>query len=271
MNNQDCFWEKYREQEIRFYQRLELGLQKPNKRPGRPYRRHSSFQAGVSSQRDRLRFARRAFDLVLQRLPSCDKGDDVHEPVYFVTLISSDHVTMEDSSDIPLHSLRQWVSYHFRGFSYLGMIEPAYFVNIGVGPYTGSRLVSWHAHLLVWGCSKTELKPVICRLNERTERLFPGRLAALSKKVRPGELGKTLAYILKSPTNEYMARPALSDLHELDAPTYIGSSQSRCQVEKRLMSNANMVRLARIMRDIRLDELLIAGGEGKTLRKSILE
>ena len=39
-----------------------------------------------------------------------------------------------------------------RGLSYLGMIEPAYYVNVCQGTHVhGKRTVSWHLHLLAWG------------------------------------------------------------------------------------------------------------------------
>jgi hypothetical protein len=55
-----------------------------------------------------------------------------------------------------------------RGLSYLGMLEPAYYVNMCEGTNVdGTRMVSWHLHLIAWGEGRQKLKKRIDRLNQR--------------------------------------------------------------------------------------------------------
>jgi hypothetical protein len=57
-----------------------------------------------------------------------------------------------------------------RGLSYIGMIEPALYVNIAPGTRrSGKRAVSWHVHAICWGEDRKQMRNRFARLNQREE------------------------------------------------------------------------------------------------------
>jgi len=286
------FWNDFRDQEHEFYRRQSEGIERCRRGFCWLHKlrlatdgAHCLFD---TERGHRVRFAGEVFRVVLERFGVQSDGDEVSQEAFFVTLVPSHShfVTSDEPDALPIHALRQWVSSALRNFSYVGMIEPAYFVNVGLGPFEGTRLISWHAHLLVWGCSRRELSLAIRRINRREEPLFPGAKVALSKRVEDRELGETLAYVLKSPTNQYTASPrrdprrARPDAAAEIDPDGLRSriltameplQPTRCRIRKSEMSGLNLVRLFRVMWEVRLDHLLIAGGDGSELRKTIVD
>ena len=48
-----------------------------------------------------------------------------------------------------------------KGLSYIGMIEPGYYVNIAKGTNVQTKtLVSWHLHAVAWGKSQVEMSGI---------------------------------------------------------------------------------------------------------------
>src|SRR4051794_37038434 len=140
----------------------------------------------------------------------CDNGDGTthNQDVYFVTLVdvtcarSPDDALTEADAEVIKNRLR----YGLRGYSFFGMVEPAYYVNLQHGVrYSGKRCMFWHLHALVWGVSGKELKR---RLRELVKA---GRYVAIAdglapthvRKIGQGRLPAHVAYLLKSPSKAY--------------------------------------------------------------------
>jgi hypothetical protein len=99
----------------------------------------------------------------------CDGGDGTthNRNVYFVSIMD---VTCARSPEdrLPeadLEFIKNRLRYGLRKFSYFGMVEPAYYVNLQAGVRcAGKRCMFWHLHALVWGVSHKELKKRLRKL-----------------------------------------------------------------------------------------------------------
>jgi hypothetical protein len=103
-------------------------------------------------------------------------GPNKPEPdqrISLVTLCDRRCCTSHEAKNLDIPRFIRILRRGLRGVSYLGMLEPAYYVNVCKGTHVhGKRMVSWHVHLLAWGESKSAVKTRIERLN-REEILQP--------------------------------------------------------------------------------------------------
>jgi hypothetical protein len=184
------------------------------------------------------------------------------EPVYLLTLVDLACSTAPDAATVDIKFIKAQLRHGLNGLSYVGMIEPAYYVNIAKGTYVPTKtLVSWHLHAVTWGKSKDEMKAFIARLNKMTDwyRPIAGNFdGADGRVIRKNELPETLAYILKSPTNSYR----IANWYRVakDGERVYGFKQN-----KGLLRPGERVTLFHLMKNMRLDELAMAGGEGARL------
>jgi hypothetical protein len=147
----------------------------------------------------------------------------------------------------------------------LGMIEPAYYVNVCEGARIyGRRMVSWHLHLIAWGESKSAIRTRIERLNE-DGILLPiadGLAAAHQKRISTGYLASKLAYMLKAPRKAYR-------LFKYEHVTSDGEIVLRFKQKKDDLRPGERLTLFRLMQDSYLDQLSLAGGEGTGILRRI--
>jgi hypothetical protein len=114
-------------------------------------------------------FSRRTWGEVVSNELSrffCDGGDGTthNQDVFFVSLMDVTCARSPDRqpTEIDLEIIKNRLRYGLREFSYLGMIEPAYYVNLQRGVrYDGKRCMFWHMHALVWGVSGKKPSMVI--------------------------------------------------------------------------------------------------------------
>jgi hypothetical protein len=75
-------------------------------------------------------------------------GPDKPEPkrrIFLVTLCDRRCCTSHEAKDIPITRFIRILRRGLRGLSYIGMIEPAYYVNMCQGTHVhGKRIISWH-------------------------------------------------------------------------------------------------------------------------------
>lgn len=87
----------------------------------------------------------------------CDGGDGTthNGDVYFVSLmdITCARSPEDGLTDAGLEFIKNRLRFGLRGYSYLGMIEPAYYVNLQHGVrYAGKRCMFWAPACLGVGC-----------------------------------------------------------------------------------------------------------------------
>jgi hypothetical protein len=203
----------------------------------------------------------------------CDGGDGTthNRDVFFVSLVdvrcarSSTHRLAEKDLDFIKNRLRSGL----RGYSYLGMVEPAYYVNLQHGVrYEGKRCMFWHLHALVWGVPLKDLRKRLRKLVKegRYLAIADGLDATHIRKIKQGRLARHVAYLVKSPCRTYRVsvRDRMDDAGQpvVDAEGVV--PQQFKQGKSRLRHGDRIV-LFHAMKHLYLDRLAAAGGEGARL------
>jgi hypothetical protein len=206
----------------------------------------------------------------------CDGGDGTMHSgnVYFVTLIDitcarspEDRLTEAD-----LEVIKNRLRYGLREFSYFGMIEPAYYVNLQAGVrYAGKRCMFWHLHALVWGVSHKELKKRLRKLVQAGHyaAIADGLDATHTRKIKQGRLPTHSAYILKSPCKSYRVS-ARDREDDLGRPTTNADGVVLQQFKqgKANLRHGHRIVLFHAMKHLYLDKLSVAGGDGAGLLRT---
>jgi hypothetical protein len=195
-------------------------------------------------------------------------GLDTPEPdqrIFFVTLCDRRCCTPDDAKDIDVPGFISLLVDSLRGLSYLGMLEPASYVNVcdGVRIYD-KRLVSWHVHLLVWGASRNKMKTRIDRLNDRRilQPIADGLAAGHQKCISKGKLASKIGYVLKAPQNGYRLAKIRWVMPDGEIIPKFKQFKDKLRPGERLT-------LFQLMHDMHLDELAVAGGEGRDILRRV--
>jgi hypothetical protein len=194
-------------------------------------------------------------------------GPDKPEPgqrMFLVTLCDRRCCTSHDDKNIDITRFVRILRRGLRGLSYFGMIEPAYYVNVcKEARIYGKRMVCWHLHLLAWGASRKEIRKRIERLNRGI--LLPiadGLDAAHQKCISKGKLASKLGYILKGPRKAYR-------LFKVELITADGEIITRFKQKKDDLRPGERLTVFRLMQDMYLDRLAVAGGQGADVLRRV--
>jgi hypothetical protein len=197
-----------------------------------------------------------------------DLGPDKPEPhqrIFLVTLCDRRCCTSHQERNLDIPRFIRILRRGLRGLSYLGMLEPAYYVNMCQGTHVhGKRLVSWHLHLLAWGISPREMKKRISGLN-KSGVLLPiadGLAAAHQKRISRGKLADKFCYLLKSPRKAYR-------LYKYEQVTADGEIILRFKQKKDDLRPGERLTLFRLMQNLYLDHLAVAGGQGAEILRRV--
>jgi hypothetical protein len=191
-----------------------------------------------------------------------DDDDGPIEPVFLVTLAEKSGLTTEQAPHIHLPRIKRKFAAGMVGLSYIGMIEPGYYNNIyNQADEKRRNVISWHGHFLVWGVSRKQLNRHLRKIKPRFTPIMPGLCAVHKRKIPPDQFGYKLWYIAKSPRKEYSVGRRLNS----DEST----GNARFKQNSRNIRLGHRVRLFDLMRDMYLDQLAMAGGEGRQLLQQI--
>ena len=187
-----------------------------------------------------------------------------HQRIFLVTLCDRRCCTSHEANNVDIPGFIRILRRGLRGLSYIGMIEPAFYGNICQGTHVhGKRMVSWHLHLLAWGESKSAIKTRIEGLNEGS--LLPiadGLAAAHQKRVSKGKLADKFCYMLKSPKKAYR-------LYKYEQVIADGEILLRFKQCKDDLRPGERLTLFRLLQDMYLDQLAVAGGEGAEILRRV--
>jgi hypothetical protein len=185
--------------------------------------------------------------------------------IFLVTLCDRRCCTSHQDENIDIPKFIRLLRRGLRGLSYLGMIEPAYYVNVCEGARIhGKRMVCWHVHLVAWGESRSAIRARIERLN-KDGILLPiadGLAAAHQKRISKGKLASKVAYMLKGPRKAYR-------LFKYDQVTADGEIVLRFRQKKDDLRPGERLTLFRLMKDLYLDQLALGGGEGADILRRL--
>jgi hypothetical protein len=193
------------------------------------------------------------------------------EQLFFVTLTDISCCTTHDASFVDIHTFRKTLRKGLRGLSYIGMIEPALYVNIAPGTrWSGKRAVSWHVHAICWGEKRKQMRKRFARLNKQGiyRSIMPGQRGAHQKEIPRKCLTDSsrtffadkIRYMLKPPCKAYRIYHAKNPKN--------GEVVSFRQIKSDLRPGDH-VDLFHLMKGLYLDLLAVGGGEGTEMLKRI--
>jgi hypothetical protein len=210
----------------------------------------------------RIKWGHEFIGQIYQFFNLAEYDDGPAEPVFFVTLAEKSGLTTDQARPINLSRIKRKLAAGMVGLSYIGMIEPGYYSNIY--NRTGEKrknVVSWHGHFLVWGVTEKDLNRHLNEIKPRFTPIMPGLCAVHKKEIPPDQFGHELWYIVKSPRREYsIGRRRIADGR---------TGKARFKQNARNIRLGHRVQLFNIMRNMYLDQLAIAGGEGRQLLQQI--
>jgi hypothetical protein len=193
---------------------------------------------------------------------TADEDDGPNEAMFLVTIADKSHVTSDQPQQINLIRIKRKLGSGLKGLSYIGMIEPGYYnVIYDESGKKQKNVASWHGHFLVWGIYKKDLVKHFGKVKSRFTSIMPGLCAVHQKAIEPGQFGYKLWYILKAPCKEY----SIGKRHKPDQRTGL----ARFKQNLRQLRPGHRVALFNLMREMYLDELSMAGGEGCELLRRI--
>jgi hypothetical protein len=210
----------------------------------------------------RIKWGRVFIEEIFKFFHIADNEHGPNAPIFLVTIADKSHLTTDQPQQINLGRIKRKLQCGLKGLSYVGMIEPGYYNTIydQVGEKQ-KNVVSWHGHFLVWGISKKQLARDLEGIKLRFTPIMRGLCAVHQKTIKLDQFGYKLWYLVKSPCTEYSIGKRLRRDPKSDA--------ARFKQNSRPIRPGHRVKLFHLMRDMYLDELAMAGGDGRDLLRGI--
>lgn len=186
------------------------------------------------------------------------------EQLFFVTLADRECFTSVDDREVDVAGFIKQLRPGLQGLSYIGMVEPAYYVDIvPTAFFPGKRALFWHIHAICWGETAHQIRDRIEALNSLSKRYRPiaqGIPAAHHKRIPRSHqptyhLAVKFGYMLKSPRKAYR-------LYQADQETVDGDLIGAFKQKKAPLRPGERISLFHQLKDQYLDRLTLAGGDG---------
>jgi hypothetical protein len=188
--------------------------------------------------------------------------------LFWVTLLDIECFTKCDAMEIDLVAMKRRLRGGLRGLSYVGMFDPALYVDIAPGTiFAERRGVNWHLHLFVWGLTAKEIKTRCDKMNKEKSNalksIMPRGRGAHWRPVTSETLEIRFRYMLKWPQKEY--RVGHRKNRKIDE-----RRRRKYKHNKNDLRKGGYVTLFHLLTKLWLPELTVAGGEGASLRRTAL-
>lgn len=186
---------------------------------------------------------------------------------FWMTLTPGQFAVDEDADqEFDPKALMQWVHRQLRGLSFVAMIDMAYYSNKAVlGGHAAAA--SWHVHLIVWGCTRQELKAIRDRINLRHRSLVPTRPVAHFRGYIREKLMERVYYMLAAPMDDY--RVGMHREEYINPDTGVVLAAGTFKQNKGRLKPGKIIKIYEIMEGYYLDKMLFGGGEGRAVAKDI--
>jgi hypothetical protein len=266
-------------QEHRSQRALAIAFQESRKRRTITHRDRDLLGCGVRHDLCSVnRFARLLWSKVVCRefqdffgLDDQNKFPD--QPLFFVTLTDVACCTAHDEQLVEISKFKRRLRRGLAGLSYIGMVEPALYVNVAPGTrWSGKKAVSWHLHAISWGENREQMKVRFRRLNDdgMCRSIMDGQLGAHQKQIPNAYLDNKdrtffadkLRYMLKSPRKAYR-------IYKTSRVTSDGEVVPCFRQMKSELRKGDYITLFHLMKGLYLDELAIGGGDGAGMLRRI--
>lgn len=174
---------------------------------------------------------------------------------------------LREAHQVDIEAIRGDVRKALDGVNYLGVIEPGYYPERRKHPHGSKGLVLWHAHLMAWGPDRARLADAVAAIN-RTETSLLFGVAASNMRPRSWDTAqRVLAYMFKTPAKAYTTRRIPE---RVDADTGEIKDEHDKQYSRRLRPGEH-VHMRNVLRELSLQELIVAGGDGERFAKGSLD
>ena len=220
-----------------------------------------AFYLPTVNSKARIKWGHEFIRQIYQFFNLDDDDDGPTEPVFLVTLAEKSGLTTDQSQHINLQGIKRKLGSGLKGLSYIGMIEPGHYSNIYQDDEKLKNVISLHGHFLVWGVTEKGIYRHLKQIKPRFTPIMPSLCAVHKKEIQPDQFGYKLWYIVKSPRKEY------SIGRRFEAGRSTGTA--RFKQNSRNIRRGHRVKLFNLMRGMYLDQLAMAGGEGRKLLQQI--
>jgi hypothetical protein len=194
----------------------------------------------------------------------CRRGSsEAVEPTFLVTLCDAGCTTGVIDRRPQIPRFKSHLRAGLRGLSYLGTLEPAYYSHRALGANVlASTFISWHLHVIVWNVAYRHLRSLVDELDAsgKYRPIAEGLTGLDCRKIGNGQLAQTVGYIFKAPGVGYRLAKRTDHWGDL---LLVGYSQKRSSLRP-----GERINLFHIMKELALDELAVAGGEGVAMLRA---
>lgn len=192
------------------------------------------------------------------------------QPLFFVALINRAHTLPRRlARRFKIRSLVSWTHAVLRGTNYVGMVEGAYFSNLRTLGGPGRRFVSWHCHLVLWGCTEVEIEARCRTINARHITAIPSRAAAHYRPLQLEEVFGQGLYMSKGQINEYRVWPKSQKFGHPATDEVFRLPTGGWEVKKRALRPADAIHLCKPFVDTSIDDLAFAAGDGREVLRGV--
>jgi hypothetical protein len=229
--------------------------------------RNSSLFLWANNTDARIACAR----LVVENMaPVVSELVEAGENAYFVTLTPKQFAMPESAAHtFAPEALEAWIRRLVRKVDYLGVIEAGLYPRLKdlADPKCGT--VSWHAHLVVWNVGREKLSSTLGAMALTHESLLREMPPFHVKTVPPDDIVRCLLYGLKTPQKQYATWAATKDKIDPDTGEFLLVTKDNQR--SAMLRPGQRVKMCNVLRDQYLDRLLVSGGAGDRIRKTVRE
>jgi len=225
--------------------------------------RGQAFGLNANNVLARIAFAEAATE-ILER----ECREDGLSDFYFVTLVSSDFAMSPIAARLfDVQELIDVSRGYLAGHDYLAVVEVAYYGNRVSEKL--EQAISWHVHALVWNASEARVDQRLAEFNREHAPFLPGAAPGLKRKFKRKAALARVAYMLKSPLDEYRVWPNAAE--RIDPVTgEIFENRRKFHQRKRPLRSGAAAMLSAVMGDWTIPDLVFAGGKGRAMRRESL-
>lgn len=144
------------------------------------------------------------------------------------------------------------------------MIEMGFYENVG-HPQSEERLVSWHAHPILWTRRPNRLKRQRTQINSTNACLVPGCTIAHVQSIPSAAIKAKLTYIMKAPMDRTKIYPRKEETIDAETGGILAIETGRFKQKSERLKGIALLRVCKATEDFLIDQLLIAGGDGKPI------
>lgn len=187
------------------------------------------------------------------------------QSLFFVTLAPAKFaIPLSQAAEFDPKRLMGWIAQAIPGHNFIGMIEMGFYENVK-HPQSEERLVSWHAHLILWTRKPNRLKRQRTQINSTNACLVPGLTVAHLRSIPIAEIEAKLTYMMKAPMDRTKIYPRKREAIDAATGEILSVETGRFVQKSERLNGIALLRVCKAMKDFLIDRLLVAGGDGKSI------